>query len=199
MRATVARGLTSGATMAAATATTMMIASSLARGSPWAGLNVMATTIGVGGRRAPVRFDPQATPAGLAVLIGGLLAWGLLYEGALAATHRQRSPATAALSGALGYVVDKVALPSRVVPNFRRTMGLGGTIAKYAALAIASAVSARIGPARVTKSTWKEAREALSSLREAEPEPPRPIPGGFVVSVSSDDDVVATPRPPADS
>ncbi|HEX2571134.1 MAG TPA: hypothetical protein VH877_16375 [Polyangia bacterium] len=48
-----------------------------------------------------------------------------------------------ALSALGGYVVDRFVLPSRLVPNSRRTMGRSGTVAKYAALGLASALSAR--------------------------------------------------------
>src|SRR4051794_34075564 len=110
MRTTLTKGLTTGATMAAATAATMMVASSLRLGSPWAGLNAMAGAVGAGGRRPRACFDARVTPIGLAVLAGGLLAWGMAYEGALSAGHRRSDLTTGAISGALGYAIDKVAL-----------------------------------------------------------------------------------------
>jgi len=142
MDATVSRGIACGATLAATTAATMMIASSLERGSPWAGFNAMATAVGA--RRVRPRFDPAVTPVGLAVLAGTSLGWGVMYERALAATGRRSNFATGALSGALGYVFDRAVLPDRLVPEFRRMMGFGGMFAKYATIAFASAFSGRM-------------------------------------------------------
>jgi hypothetical protein len=125
--------------MAAATAAAMAAASWIERGSPWAGLNAMATAVGAGGRRARDGFEPGVTPAGLAALTAGLLGWGVIYEAALAATGWRRSPVTGALSGLGAYAVDRLLLPRWVVPNFRRKMGAAGVAAKYTALALASA------------------------------------------------------------
>lgn len=145
LRTTVTQGLKRGASLVAATTAAMMVSSFIARGSPWAGLNAMATAIGAGGRRASDRFNRAQTPTGLGLLTGGLLAWGVLYEGALALSHRRSTLATGALSGLAGYAFDSVVLPGWVVPNFRRKMGVGGTIAKYATLGIASAAASRGG------------------------------------------------------
>lgn len=89
MRAIVTRGLGTGAVLAASTAAAMMIAGRLERGSPWVGVNALASAVGAGGRRVRNRFDPVATPVGLAILAGGLLALGFVYE-RVAATRLRR-------------------------------------------------------------------------------------------------------------
>lgn len=137
----VKRGLRTGVVLAAATAGTMMVASVAKRGSPWAAMNAMATAIGIGGRRVGDRFDPAITPAGMALLAGSLLVWGIAYEGALASTRRRSGLLTGALSGASGYAFDRLLLPKRVIPNFRRKMGVLGTTGKYVALGLASAAA----------------------------------------------------------
>lgn len=139
----VTRGLKTGLALTAASMTTMVVASAFERRSPWAGLNAMATAAGIGGRRARDRFDAAVTPAGIGLLAGGLLLWGLGYAAALGATQRRSSLVTGALSGLGGYALDRWILPSWLLPNFRRTLGPVGTTGKYVALALASAATSR--------------------------------------------------------
>ncbi|WP_437729793.1 hypothetical protein [Sorangium sp. So ce1335] len=143
MREIVTRGLRTGAVMTAATMCTMMAASTLKRGSPWASMNAMATAIGVGGRRVGDRFDPAVTPAGIAALAGGLLVWGIGYEKALDAAGRRSDALTGALSAFGGFLLDDLVLPDRLMKNFRRKMGVLGTLSKYVALGVASAAAPR--------------------------------------------------------
>lgn len=139
----VTRGLRTGAVLTAATMCTMMAASTIKRGSPWAAMNAMAAAVGLGGRRAKHRFDPVATPAGIAALAGGLLVWGIGYEKALDAAGRRGSPLTGALSALGGFLLDDLVLPDRLMKNLRDTMGVAGTVGKYVALGVASAVAPR--------------------------------------------------------
>ncbi|WP_437668795.1 hypothetical protein [Sorangium sp. So ce131] len=143
MREIVTRGLRTGAVMTAATMCTMMAASTFKRGSPWASMNAMATAVGLGGRRASDRFDPVVTPAGVAVLAGGLLVWGIGYEKALEATRQRSSALTGALSALGGFLFDELVLPDRLMKNFRDKMGVLGTLSKYIALGVASAAAPR--------------------------------------------------------
>lgn len=144
MNSIVTRGLKTGATMAAATTATMMVSSLFKSGSPWAGVNAMATAVGVGGRRPSKSFGSVATPAGLGTLVGGMLLWGLGYEAALAAAGRRSSVVSGAMSTLVGYSLDRWVLSDHLVPNFKKTMGVSGTIAKYATLGIVSALASRI-------------------------------------------------------
>lgn len=143
MNSVVTRGLKTGATLAAATSATMMISAIFKSKSPWAGFNAMATAIGVGGRRPSKSFGPVATPTGLGLLVGGMLVWGIGYEAALSASGQRSSALTGALSAIGGYAFDRLILPDHLVPNFRKTMGTLGTVEKYTALGIASAMSSR--------------------------------------------------------
>ncbi|WP_437961780.1 hypothetical protein WME76_20485 [Sorangium sp. So ce119] len=143
MREIVTRGLRTGAVMTAATMCTMMAASTLKRGSPWASMNAMATAVGVGGRRVSDRFDPVVTPVGIATLAGGLLAWGIGYEKALDAAGRRGDALTGALSAFSGFLLDELVLPDRLMKNFRDKMGVLGTFSKYVALGVASGAAPR--------------------------------------------------------
>lgn len=125
--------------MSAACGAAMLVASQLRNGSPWAGLNAMATAVGLGPKRARKRFDASATLAGAGVLVGGFVLYAALYEGSLMATGKRRSLASGVLAALGGFGVDQLALRSELVPNFRRTLGDGGTLAKYAALGLAAA------------------------------------------------------------
>lgn len=143
MREIVARGLRTGAVMTAATMCTMMVASTVKRGSPWASMNAMATAVGVGGRRVGDRFDPVVTPAGIAALAGGLLVWGIGYEKALDAAGRRSDALTGVLSAFGALLLDELVLPERLMKSFRRKMGVLGTFGKYVALGVASAAAPR--------------------------------------------------------
>jgi hypothetical protein len=125
----------------------------------------MATAVGVGGRRPSKSFGSVATPAGLGTLVGGMLLWGLGYEAALAATGRRSSLLTGALSALGGYAFDRLVLPDHLVPNFQKTMGTLGTIAKYTALGLASAMSSR-----AVERVVGEVVEQVASERGQEPE-----------------------------
>jgi hypothetical protein len=133
-------GRTLGSTLAmtAACGATMLVASQLRSGSPWAGLNAMATAVGLGPRRARKHFDGATTLAGAGVLAAGFLAYAVVYEGVLAATGRRRSLLTGLVAGLGGYATDQLLLRRELFPNFRRTLGDGGTFAKYAALGLAA-------------------------------------------------------------
>ncbi len=144
MSSIVIRGLKTGAALAGAITTTMAISSALKSKSPWAGLNAMATGIGVGGKKPSKKFDSTETVAGLGVLVGGMLVWGLGYEAALAAAGRRSSVVTGAMSTLCGYALDRWVLSEHLVPNFKKTMGVSGTIAKYATLGIVSALASHI-------------------------------------------------------
>jgi hypothetical protein len=133
------RSLGSALTMSAMTAASMLIASQLRSGTPWAGLNAMAGAVGLGPKRPRKRFDQNATVAGAGLLFAGFLALGAIYEGSLMATKRRRSLMTGLLAGLGSLAVDQLLTQRRLVPNLRRSMGDGGTIAKYAALALAAA------------------------------------------------------------
>ncbi|HVK67585.1 MAG TPA: type 1 glutamine amidotransferase domain-containing protein [Polyangium sp.] len=145
MRGIVTRGLWTGAALTAATATAMMSSSTIERGSPWAGLNAMATAA-MPTRRVGLRFQGDVTPLGFLLLTGGLLGWGLAYQGVLARARPERPGGVllaSALSALGGYAFDALVMPERLVPNFRRAMGTAGTLAKYLALGVASYFAAR--------------------------------------------------------
>ncbi|HZF56676.1 MAG TPA: hypothetical protein VE093_49010 [Polyangiaceae bacterium] len=144
MSSIVIRGLKTGAALAGAITTTMAISSALKSKSPWAGLNAMATGFGVGGKKPSKEFDSTETVAGLGFLVGGMLVWGLGYEAALAAAGRRSSVVSGAMSTLVGYSLDRWVLSDHLVPNFKKTMGVSGTIAKYATLGIVSALASRI-------------------------------------------------------
>jgi hypothetical protein len=139
----VTRGLRTGAVLTAATMCTMMAASTLKRGSPWAAMNAMVAAVGLGGRRVKDRFDPVATPTGVAALSMGMLMWGIGYETALNAAGRRSGALTGALSALGGFLLDDLVMPDRLMKGFRDKMGALGTVGRYVALGVASAVAPR--------------------------------------------------------
>ena len=93
------RGLRSGALMAGAVTTTMMIASAVERGSPWAGFNAMASA--GSGARARDEFDLVKTPLGIGLLSSGLVLWGIGFDG-LRSLGRRNEPLVSGLLAAVG-------------------------------------------------------------------------------------------------
>jgi hypothetical protein len=132
----VGRTIASTLAMTVACGATMLISSKLRSGSPWAGLNAMATAIGLGPRRARKTFDGMTTLAGAGVLAAGLLGYAVIYETVLAATGRRRTLVSGLLAALGGYATDQLLMRSELMPNFRRTLGDRGTFAKYAALGL---------------------------------------------------------------
>lgn len=145
----VKRGVISGLEMAGAAACTMALSSTIARGSPWAGFNAMATGVGVTPKYLPSLFHRtddslgRNTWIGLGVLTTGLVVWGLGFEVARA-VPRRRGPAVVAglLSGVLAFAFDRLVMPRWLVPNFARKMGVAGSLAKYAVIGVVSAARA---------------------------------------------------------
>lgn len=97
--------------MTVACGATMLVASQLRSGSPWASLNAMASAVGLGPRRAKKRFDMTTTLAGAGVLAAGFLAYAALYQGTLAATGRsgrRGSLLSKLFAAAGGYAADQL-------------------------------------------------------------------------------------------
>lgn len=66
----------------------LLLASQLRSGSPWTGLNVLASAAGKGARR-PKRFDATRTLTGVGLLAAGLFVVSSLYQGGRLATGRR--------------------------------------------------------------------------------------------------------------
>lgn len=131
-------GLHTGARMASACAVVMAMSSMKHNGNPFGGWNAMATALGIGGTKPREGFEPKQTLGGLALLTGGLLVFGVGYEATLALLGRRSSRGTGIAGAAAAYALDRVLLPPWLLPNFKATMGVTGTFAKYAAIARAA-------------------------------------------------------------
>jgi|GEM_PF-3862142 len=133
------RSIVTGVAMSAACGAAMLVSGAARSGSPWAGINSMATAFGIGPKRAPKRFAGATSVAAAAILVGGLIGMAAVYEGALVATRKRRTLGTGLLVALGGVALDRFVLSDNLVPNFVRTMGKAGTSAKYAALGLAAA------------------------------------------------------------
>jgi hypothetical protein len=145
MNPVLSRTLSTTARMSAAASMTMLLASTLHRGAPWAGINAMTRAVQPD-RRTPKKFASERSLLGLAVLTVGLGATCAIYEAALARAPRQRGMVTGTLLALSGYAIDRWLLPKPLLRSFERTMGPVGTFAKYAALALAAAAPAGSEP-----------------------------------------------------
>ncbi len=142
MSSVLTRALSTTVRMTAAAGVTMMVASAMHRGAPWAGINAMERAV-VPGRRTPKRFLSNRTLLGLAVLTVGLGATSAVYEAALERAPRKRGMLSGALLAFGGYAIDRWLLPKQLLRDFERNLGPVGTFAKYASLALAANAPAR--------------------------------------------------------
>jgi ElaB/YqjD/DUF883 family membrane-anchored ribosome-binding protein len=113
-------------------------ASALERGSPWAGINAVTAGIGLTGKRPPAKFDALRTLAGLGTIFGGTLAVAILHS---RVNGGRLARGLVASLGALA--LDRAVMRREIFPAFRKTLGVAGTILKYAAIGIAAAISPR--------------------------------------------------------
>ncbi len=88
-RRAVGRSFSSALTLTMACGATLLVASRLRTGSPWLGLNALATAAGLGPRKAKRRFDMSATLAGAGLLAAGMFVLAGLYQGTLVATGKR--------------------------------------------------------------------------------------------------------------
>lgn len=128
--------------MSAACLATVMIASAMERGSPWAGINAVTAGIGLSGRRPPAHFDPVITLAGVGMVIGGSLV-GTAIVNRAAPRIRGGRPARALLASLVSVGLDRVLVRNAIFPAFRSALGIGGTVVKYASIGIAHALASR--------------------------------------------------------
>ena len=109
-------------------------------GSAWAPFNTLAAVLlGEEAVREP-GFQPRATSLGLAINIGGLALWGLLYRRLFARVSFPASLLTGALAGAALYLLDYHAAPPPFRPGFERYLTGKSIALKYAAVALALAL-----------------------------------------------------------
>ena len=88
-RRAVGRSFSSALMLSAACGAALLVASRVRTGSPWLGLNSLATVSGLGPRKTRKRFDMSATIAGAGVLAAGILVLAGLYQGTLVATGKR--------------------------------------------------------------------------------------------------------------
>jgi hypothetical protein len=121
---------------------TLLVASWRQRGSPWAGLNAVASGLGLVGDRPPARFDLPLALVGLGVVTAGSFAIAVGQR--KLATGIGKSPITVALMVGLGtFAVDRLVMGRDLVPALKRTLGGGGTVLKYGLMGIAAALTTR--------------------------------------------------------
>lgn len=141
MNPVLTRTLATTARMSVAASATMLFASAVHRGAPWAGINAMNRALD-GHARTAKSFAPERSLLGLAILVGGLGVTCALYEAALARHPHRRGMLSGVLLALGGYAIDRFVLPKQLLRDFERTMGPVGTFAKYSALALAATAPA---------------------------------------------------------
>src|SRR3954470_8534316 len=141
LRTTILAGLKTGLALAATTTAAIMLFGKREKGSPWAAINAVTHLVDGNGRLFPRSFSPRDSVIGVALNSAAMVAWGVLYEGVLAATGARSNAATAGLATAAIWTIDYHLLPPRFSPGIERVLGLGSVLGTYAVLGATLAAS----------------------------------------------------------
>ncbi len=137
------RWLKTGAAAAIAGTAVLFIAGWVQAGSPWAPFNTLAAALLSNPGVAKPDLIPSATALGLAICVVGLTVWGSLYWLLFGKMEPPLSLITGALAAAALYGFDYYLLPESYRPGFERYLSWGAIGAKYAAVALALALSTK--------------------------------------------------------
>jgi hypothetical protein len=125
-----------GACLAVVTA-----ASAIKRGSPWAGINAIATGLGLSGVRPSREFDPVVSLAGLGTAVGGsLLLAGIHWAVSQRIGNRI---ARGVITSLAAVTLDKLFMRNAIFPAFMNALGIEGTVVKYGAIGATAALASR--------------------------------------------------------
>ena len=161
VRRTLLDGLKTGLALAATTTAAIMLFGKREKGSPWAAVNAVTHLVDGNGRLFPRSFSPRDSMIGVALNSAAMIAWGVLYEGALTATGARSNLATAGLATAAIWTIDYHVLPPRFSPGIERVLGLGSMLGTYAVLGatLAASRSWRSPPLMLPAAPVDESRE----------------------------------------
>jgi hypothetical protein len=116
-----------------------------ARGASLAPINAVAHTL-LGTRAYVVtHFDPLVTPAAIAVHVGALLLWAIIFSAVAGRLRGLRLVGAAVGYAGIVYLVDHFVLPDRFVPGFARALSAPEIGVVYLVLAFALVVGTRAG------------------------------------------------------
>jgi hypothetical protein len=132
----VRRMLVPGAMVAGACLATMGAAGALERGSAWAGIHAVTAGIGLTGRRPPARFHAVMTP----IAVGMIVVGSFVAAGISSRLGRGRAVRGAVASG-VAVALDALLMRRTIFAAFAETLGVGGTVVKYAAMGVAAALA----------------------------------------------------------
>ena len=141
LRKMILDGLKTGLALAATTTAAIMLFGKREKGSPWAAINAVTHLVDGNGRHHPRSFSPRDSMIGIALNSAAMVAWGVLYEGVLAATGARSNLATAGLATAAIWTIDYQLLPARFSPGIERVLSLGGVVSTYAVMGATLAAS----------------------------------------------------------
>lgn len=129
-------------------------ASTIKRGSPWAGINSIAAGLGLTAIRPSREFDPVVTLAGIGTAIGGAVilagvqrfaSRGIRGIGGIGSGRGRILGRVlgGAITSAVAVTLDKLFMRDAIFPAFANALGIRGTVAKYASIGAAAALASR--------------------------------------------------------
>jgi hypothetical protein len=134
--------LSSGLAMSAACIGSIMVASTLHRGSPWAGLNAVTSGLGIVGRRPPTRFNARLTAISVGTIVGGSLVVAALAN--LLTPARGIGRIGGGLLAAGGsYAMDRFLMRKTLLPALTSSLGPIGTVLKYGMIGVGAMLGRR--------------------------------------------------------
>jgi hypothetical protein len=124
--------------MSAACLGSVLVASAVHRGSPWAGLNALSSGIGLVGRRPPSRFVPRLAAIGVGTILGGSL-----VVGSIVSKLGVGRVGSGVLASVASYGMDRLLMRRTLFPALTSSLGPVGTVLKYAAIGIGAMLGRR--------------------------------------------------------
>ena len=137
----IGNGLKTGLALAAATNAAIMLASDRELGAPWAAINDICHAVDGDEVTQPTGWSPRESLLGVFINGTAMAAWGVLYEGALAATKTKSGPVPGLLAAAVSYGIDYKLVPKRFTPGIERRLSGPSVLAAYLALGVALSLS----------------------------------------------------------
>jgi hypothetical protein len=135
--------LTSGLAMSAACIGSLLVASALHRGAPWAGVNAVTSGLGLVGRRPPTSFDARLAAISFGSIVGGSLI--------VAALANKLTPARGfgrigggILAAAGSFAMDRFLMRRTLMPALKRSLGPVGMAVTYGAIGLAAILGRRM-------------------------------------------------------
>lgn len=134
-------GLKTGTALAVTTTTAMLLTGEYETGSAWSAVNAITHIVDGDDVTQPSRFEARASITGLAINTAAMLAWGVVYEAALALGRNRSGILSATATTAAAVTLDYKIVPPRLMPGIEKKLSIRSIALIYAVLGATLAAS----------------------------------------------------------